>query len=112
MLNYSVDFGNQITIGCSVSSNPPHTRVFWRKKRNGITTYLNVANSNGKYSGFTINNPSLVINNAALDDQASYVCYAENSVGTGSSTTTPLNRHALTFQVNLDGFSFMLTYST
>jgi hypothetical protein len=38
--NYSVDFGNQITIGCSVSSNPPHTRVFWRKKRNGITTDL------------------------------------------------------------------------
>jgi hypothetical protein len=39
-------FGNQVTIGCSVSSNPPHTRVFWRKKRNGITTDLNVANSN------------------------------------------------------------------
>jgi len=86
-----VDFGNQITIGCSVTSNPPHFRVFWRKKRNGITTDLNVANSNGKYSGSTTNNPSLVINNAALDDQASYVCYAENSVGTGSSTTTALS---------------------
>lgn len=73
-----------------MTANPPHTVVYWRKLRNGITTDINVANSNNKYSGSTVANPSLVINNAQLDDQGSYTCYAQNSVGTGQSTPTAL----------------------
>jgi hypothetical protein len=39
----------------------------------------------------TVSSPSLVVNNANLDDKASYVCYAENSIGVGQSTSTVLN---------------------
>ena len=89
--NNNVDFGNQVTLGCSVVANPAHFRVFWRKIKDGATTDIDVASSNGKYAGSTVSAPSLVINNASLNDQASYVCLAENSVGIGSSTTTVLS---------------------
>lgn len=86
----NVDFGNSVTLTCTVTANPPHTIVYWRKLRNGITTNINVAQSGGKYAGSTVSNPSLQINNAQLDDQGSYTCYAQNSVGTGQSTPTAL----------------------
>ncbi|XP_052061300.1 hemicentin-1-like isoform X5 [Mytilus californianus] len=88
--NYSVDFGQQVTLGCTVTANPSHTSVYWTRNKNGITTNINVANSGGKYSGSTVGSPSLTITNSNLDDQASYICNAQNSVGLGSSSTTVL----------------------
>ncbi|XP_071166138.1 hemicentin-1-like [Mytilus edulis] len=89
--NYNVNFGNSAVLVCSVTANPTHTNVFWRKIKNGVTTDINVANSNNKYSGSTVNNPSLQINNADLNDEANYACFASNSVGTGQSTQTFLD---------------------
>lgn len=71
---------------CVVTANPIHTRVNWRKIKNGVTTDINVVNSNNKYSGSTVSNPSLQINNADLNDEGHYVCFASNGIGTGQST--------------------------
>lgn len=89
--NYQTDFGNSVTLGCTVTANPVHTIVYWRKIVNGVSSNINVGSSGGKYSGSTVSSPSLVVNNANLDDKASYVCYAENSIGVGQSTSTVLN---------------------
>lgn len=88
--NYAVDFGRQVALGCTVTANPAHTSVNWKKIKNGVSTDIEMANS-GKYSGSSVSSPSLVINNANLDDEASYVCYATNSIGTGQSTSTVLD---------------------
>ncbi|CAG2194105.1 unnamed protein product [Mytilus edulis] len=89
--NYNVNFGNSTVLVCSVIANPTHTTVYWRKIKNGVTTDINVANSNNKYSGSTVNNPSLQINNADLNDDGHYVCFASNSIGTGQSTSAFLD---------------------
>lgn len=88
---YSVLVGNSITLVCTVTANPTHTSVNWRRTVNGVTTDIVVANSNNKYSGSTVSTPSLTINNAAQADEGNYVCYASNSIGTGQSSQTFLD---------------------
>ncbi|VDH91359.1 Hypothetical predicted protein, partial [Mytilus galloprovincialis] len=90
-LIYNVNFGSTAVLVCSVIANPTHIDVYWRKIKNGVTTDINVANSNNKYSGSTVSNPSLQINNADLNDEAYYVCFASNSVGSGQSSQTFLD---------------------
>ncbi|CAC5377794.1 HMCN [Mytilus coruscus] len=88
---YNVNYGNSAVLVCSVTANPVHTIVYWRKIKNGVTTDINVETSNNKYSGSTVSNPSLQINNVDLNDEAYYVCFASNSVGTGQSSQTFLD---------------------
>ncbi|XP_052058077.1 hemicentin-1-like isoform X8 [Mytilus californianus] len=87
---YTVLIGNTVTLGCTVTANPSHTTVYWRRVINGALTDINVANNN-RYSGSTVNSPSLVINNADNSDEGNYICYADNSVGTGQSSQTFLD---------------------
>lgn len=87
---YNVDYGQTITLTCTVTSNPVHTVVYWQKIQNGQPTNINVVSSN-KYSGSTVNTPSLTINNVVLSDEASYVCFATNGVGTGQSSQTTVD---------------------
>lgn len=47
--------------------------------------------SNAKYSGSTVGSPSLIINNAVIDDEGFYICRATNAVGTGQSQQTFLD---------------------
>lgn len=47
--------------------------------------------STTKYSGSTVGEPSLTINNANSNDETFYICYASNSVGTGQSSQTYLD---------------------
>lgn len=89
--NYQANVGSSITLGCSVVANPAHYQVYWRKTSGGQTTNIEVVNSGGKYSGSTVNSPSLTITNAAISDDATYVCFATNSIGTGQSTSTSLD---------------------
>ena len=104
--NYAVDFGRQVALGCTVTANPAHTSVNWKKIKNGVSTDIEMANS-GKYSGSSVSSPSLVINNANLDDEASYVCYATNSIGTGQSTSTVLDVVGSKYkQYGKKGFNF------
>ncbi|XP_063441331.1 hemicentin-1-like isoform X2 [Mytilus trossulus] len=85
---YSVIVGNDLTIGCTIDANPAHTSVTWRKIVNGQPTQLNTA---GRITGSTVNNPSITITSAVASDVGYYVCYATNSVGSGSSAQTYLN---------------------
>jgi hypothetical protein len=87
---YSVLLGSSVTLVCTVTSNPQHTSVTWQRTSNGITTTINVGNNNNKYSGSTVNVPSLTIFSSAESDEGTYVCSAVNQFGTGTSTTTTL----------------------
>ncbi|XP_063420714.1 hemicentin-1-like [Mytilus trossulus] len=88
---YNVNYGSSVVLVCSVTANPVHTTVYWRKIKNGVTTDINVVNSNNKYSGSSVSSPSLQINNVDLNDEAYYVCFATNSVGSGQSSQTFLD---------------------
>ena len=88
---YSTNIGNTIVLACVVSANPAHTAVFWtRQINNGNTETLNPASST-KYSGSTIQSPSLTINNVDTSDEGNYICHATNAVGTGQSSQTFLD---------------------
>ena len=80
--------GQSVTLGCTVSANPTHTTVYWRKIVNGVPQALPTDN---RYSGSTVSNPSLTISNLMSGDIGNYKCYATNSVGTGESAQTYLN---------------------
>ncbi|XP_063428594.1 hemicentin-1-like isoform X17 [Mytilus trossulus] len=88
---YSVNVGSSVTLQCSVSANPIHTSVYWKKIVNGVAQDINVGTSNNKYGGSTVSSPSLTISNAVVADEGFYVCFAENSVGTGQSSQTFLD---------------------
>ncbi|CAG2194109.1 HMCN [Mytilus edulis] len=88
---YYVNYGITAVLVCTVNANPAHTIVYWQKIKDGITSDINVANSNNKYKGSTVSKPSLEIHNVDIKDEAYYVCYASNIVGTGGSTQTFLD---------------------
>ena len=84
--SYSSILGsNGVTIGCVISGTPSANSVAWTKIQGGQTTNVNIANSNGKYQGGSVNNPSLTILNIAQSDEANYICSATNIAGTSSS---------------------------
>ena len=87
--NYNANIGATVTLGCTVIASPSVTSVYWRRIVNN--QQQNIDASNSKYSGSTVSSPSLVISNAALSDEGSYVCFATNSIGTGSSQQTFLD---------------------
>jgi hypothetical protein len=88
--NYNSNIGSTVTLGCVVTSNPAHTTVYWQRiDSNGGGSNINM--NSGKYSGSTVNNPSLTISSSALSDEGNYRCYATNSIGTGQSQNTYLD---------------------
>lgn len=90
-LQYSVNYGNAITLVCSVSGSPSATSVYWQKLKNGQTTTINSNTNTNKYSGSSTQNPSLTINNADDTDSATYTCFAVNSIGLANSQQTSLS---------------------
>lgn len=88
---YSVNVGSSVTLQCTVSANPVHTTVYWKRITNGVSTDVNVFTNSNRYGGSTVNSPSLIISNAVTSDEGFYVCYATNSVGTGQSSQTYLD---------------------
>jgi hypothetical protein len=100
--NYIVGYGDRVTIGCTVSSNPAHTSVYWQRIRNGVTQTITLS-SNIKYSGSSVTTPSLTILNVDDNDEGDYICYATNSVGTGQSSRGTLEVTGSKFckQVNI-----------
>ena len=86
---YSVNFGDSVTLECVVSGNPTHTSVSWLRVINGQTSSVNFGLN--KYSGSTVNTPSLTVNSAEISDEGNYICTATNSIGTGQSSQTFLD---------------------
>lgn len=80
----AVVYGGQVTISCSISSNPSAQSMSWQKTLGGVTTTLDIG-INPRYQGGTLSNPSLTISNVNLDDKGDYRCLATNIVGTGQS---------------------------
>ena len=87
---YSVNNGGQVTLGCTVTSTSQVTSVFWQRNVNGFVTTITSNTNTNKYSGSTVNNPSLTIFNSASSDAGTYTCFASNGFGTGTSTSTSL----------------------
>lgn len=86
---YQAPWGNSVTLVCTVSANPTHTSVSWKKIQNGVVTNIVPSNNPSKYEGSTVSSPSLIIKNADRNsDQAFYECAATNTIGTGTSSRT------------------------
>lgn len=86
---YSVNRGSSVTLECRFTANPIATSVTWEKTvANQVTT---ISTAITKFSGSTVQSPSLIINNAVESDEGNYVCKVTNSVGTGISSTTFLD---------------------
>lgn len=88
--SYSVTYGGTVTLGCVVNSNPFQNRVEWERIANGVSTTLNVT-AEPRYSGGSINTPSLTITGAVSGDAGAYVCSATNDAGKGVSGQTVLS---------------------
>ncbi|OWF42447.1 Hemicentin-1 [Mizuhopecten yessoensis] len=86
---YSVPIGGSATLGCTITSSPAATSIFWSKVTNGASSTISTA-GNSRYSGGTLSSPSLVITSLQSSDAGSYRCNAVNSVGTGQSSLTSL----------------------
>lgn len=88
---YSVLIGGTVTLGCTVSGSPSATNVYWQRTQNGVVTTINSNTNTNKYSGSTTTTPSLTISGADQNDEATYVCFATNVVGTAQSSQTFLD---------------------
>jgi hypothetical protein len=81
--------GRQITLVSTITSTPLHTHVKWVKAVNNVRTDIVIDGS--KYSGSTVNSPSLTIHRVDSSDDGYYTCYGSNRVGTGQSQEVHLD---------------------
>lgn len=87
---YTVKYGQGVILNCTVVSSPPHSEVFWEKKRtlnDGITI---IRQGESGTSGSTTSIPALTIKATRTTDPGHYYCGAKNMVGTGLSQETVL----------------------
>ncbi|XP_060068235.1 hemicentin-1-like [Ylistrum balloti] len=104
---YNTNTGTSITLGCTVSANPAHNTVFWRRNVGSGTQDISIDGVN--FSGSTVNSPSLTVINANIADSGSYICFASNSVGTGQSTATTLTVSGNVPVVTVDQASYTVS---
>ena len=86
--NVSVLYGESAEIFCNVSSDLNITSVTWRKREDSED--INIADKR-KYSGGTLNNPSLTILRTDQYDEGEYRCAVSNNQGTGTGHFIPLH---------------------
>ncbi|CAC5398269.1 unnamed protein product [Mytilus coruscus] len=86
--SFTGNYGDTITLGCTVSANPAANSVYWQKVSGSTTSTVDMSNS--RYTGSSVSTPSLTINNLNSNDAGNYMCLAANSVGTGQSIQGPL----------------------
>jgi hypothetical protein len=85
-----VTVGGFVTLQCTVSGNPSVTTVQWTRVLIGQSQNV-VTGGNTRYSGGSVNSPSLGISNVVNSDEGYYRCSATNSIGTGTSQQTFLD---------------------
>ncbi|XP_069133862.1 hemicentin-1-like isoform X4 [Argopecten irradians] len=86
---YTVITGQSITIVCNVAANPTASSISWSKTVGTVTSILTIDNT--KFTGGNIQTPSLTINNAGANDEATYKCSATNVVGSATSNAATLD---------------------
>jgi hypothetical protein len=82
--------GQSHTSTCSVSSILVVTDITWIKTTASGNEIVIVVGVDGKFSGGTLSDPSLTINNIAKSDEGIYVCRATTRFGTISSEDSVL----------------------
>ncbi|CAC5357736.1 HMCN [Mytilus coruscus] len=87
-LTYTVSFGSAVSLDCTVTALPNYTRIYWQKLKNDIIT--TITEETAGVTGSTRERPFLTIVSVTISDAGSYTCFAENSVGVGSSRSTVL----------------------
>lgn len=87
---YRPDFADPVTLECRITGAPSATRVYWTFSQQGESA-IEISTSSGKYSGSTVNNPSLTISNTDLTDEGTYYCWAVNAFDTTQSNPTTLD---------------------
>ena len=88
--SFTVNYGSPITIGCNFTSNPSASGVTWQRTVGGQSQQLSVISSS-KYTGGTLQSPSLTIFNTNSSDEGFYTCSVTNSIGTASSSSAYLD---------------------
>lgn len=78
-----VEYGHDVTLDCSIISDPPDVIVYWQKEHNRTTT--NITSNNPSIDSFTGRKPSLTIKEAKEFDAGIYICFALNAVGLARS---------------------------
>ena len=74
--------GQSVTITCrSLGARPAVNNVTWKKGEDVIKV-----NTDTKYTGGTVQNPTLTIKLTTRTDGGNYTCQLSNDVGQGSST--------------------------
>ena len=97
--SYGVTTGSSVTLQCFASGNPAVTSVSWQRLFNNQYSALVIDGS--KYSGGSIQSPSLTISSTDSNDGGTYRCAASNSVGTGYSQDTSLTVSGSTYLSDL-----------
>lgn len=87
--SYNVIVTSNITIACNVSATPDVTSIKWQKGSTNETTDMVI--DHVKYSGGTVDIPSLTIWHLGNEDEGWYTCTAENLVGIGTSNQIYIN---------------------
>ncbi|XP_076088633.1 cell adhesion molecule CEACAM5-like [Mytilus galloprovincialis] len=85
---YSIKYGENVTIACNITSNPPLTNVYWEREFNGTKNVMNSWTAG--VQGVSLDAPSLTIVKTTTSNNGSYRCIASNDVGIGYSETTNL----------------------
>ena len=76
--------GQSVTITCrTLGARPAVTSVTWKKGQEVITV-----TSDSKYSGGTVQTPSLTIGSVLKTDAGEYTCRLGNDVGQGTGSVT------------------------
>ena len=87
--NDNVIQGTSKTIACIITGSPQPNPLIWTRLCNGKSEIIDLSLTN-KFSGGTLDNPSLTINNFTDTDTGSYMCKVTNSVSTVSSEESAL----------------------
>lgn len=81
--------GDNVTLNCSITAQPPLTEVNWMRNNVGLE-FSYVFTTHNRYGGSTIENPSLTIYSVNMDDQDYYACAPANAVGVSLSNLLSL----------------------
>lgn len=82
------NFGESITIQCSIVGNP--RKMKWQRRINGVTADIGIIPKKYKYSGSTLEHPSLTIYDADETDEGIYTCIAQSVLLNGYNSDEDL----------------------
>ncbi|XP_063411625.1 hemicentin-1-like [Mytilus trossulus] len=108
--NYSVVYGDSVTMVCNVTAFPKLEYVNWQGNNNGIYTTLNKGAVGT--DGIAIHNPSLTIKSVSFADEGIYHCFASNIAGTERSDAMNLSVNGGTPLVTIPVSRYFSNYGT